>query len=515
MCKYNLNMQSYNHATVQSCNHAIMQSCNHTIMQSCILLKLIPVFLLLIFGFYGGFAQEPFGNQKKTTRILFILDASGSMQTDWKEGSKFEVATALLNQVIDSIESANQNVVFALRIFGHQSPRSEHNCEDSKLEVPFYKNNALKIKGKLSQIKPQGYTPIAYSLLQCLNDFPQNLTNNAIILITDAIEQCEGDLCEIGLELQKKRVAMKPFIIGMGLEDIEQRAFDCVGKYFNVENTIMLYNTLDIVISQAIHKTTTQVNLINKFDLPEETNIEMTFYDSYSKVVRYNLVHTMNVDGLPDTLYLNPAGKYDLTVHSIPPVLIKNIELNVGRHNIIGVDLPLGTLELSLETPGKSSIKCVVSNSGRSVRNVSRQNWDFNTGSLHIQDINSAQKYLIGSYDLEFLSIPRKIFKNVFVEQSKTTEIKLSNPGTLNIFSKLPGYASIYEIQSIGYKSYGFQESKHVKICEFNDLKVKATISILPGYYIMVYRPKVTYSTASTKEKSFSIRSNKVTTLKF
>ncbi|MCH8317599.1 MAG: hypothetical protein IIA88_03765, partial [Bacteroidetes bacterium] len=151
--------------------------------------------------------------------------------------------------------------------------------------------------------------------------------------------------------------------------------------------------------------------------------------------------------------------------------------------------------------------------------NVSRQNWDLdhaqNTGSLHIQDINSAQKYLIGSYDLEFLSIPRKIFKNVFVEQSKTTEIKLPNPGTLNIFSKLPGYASIYEIQSIGYKSYGFQEGKYVKIYEFNDLKVKATISILPGYYIMVYRPKVTYSAASTKEKSFSIRSNTVTTLKF
>ncbi|MBW8048947.1 MAG: VWA domain-containing protein [Cytophagales bacterium] len=484
-------------------------------------LKFITFFLLSSYGFYSGFAQEPFENQKNTTRILFILDASGSMKANWQDVSKFEAATQILNHYIDSIQNSNLKVEFALRIFGHQSPRSEHNCEDSKLEVPFYKNNASEIKGKLSQIKPQGYTPIAYSLLQCLNDFPSRVlgTKNAIILITDAIEQCEGDLCEVGLELQKKRVAMKPFIIGMGLKDIEQRAFDCVGKYFNVENTIMLHNTLDIVISQAIHKTTTQVNLINKFDLPEETNIEMTFYDSYSKVIRYNLVHTMNADGLPDTLHLNPAGKYDLTVHSIPPVSTENIELNVGRHNIIGVDLPLGTLELSFEIPGKSSIKCVVSSSGRSVRNVSRQNWDLddaqNTGSLHIQDINSAQKYLIGSYDLEFLSIPRKIFKNVFIEQSKTTEIKLPNPGTLNIFSKLPAYASIYEIQSPGYKSYGFQESRYVKIYEFNDLKVKATISMLPGYYIMVYRPKVTYSVASTKEKSFSIRSNTVTTLKF
>ena len=58
---------------------------------------------------------------------------------------------------------------------------------------------------------------------------------------------------------------MKPFIIGMGLEEKDQLAFDCVGTYYDATNESSFQNALNIVVSQATHNTTTHVNLIKKY----------------------------------------------------------------------------------------------------------------------------------------------------------------------------------------------------------------------------------------------------------
>ena len=95
------------------------------------------------------------------------------MKELWSDKSKFEISRQLIYHLADSIEKNSDNVEFGVRVFGHQSPRSLHNCTDSKLEVAFAPQNAKSIQQKLDKINPQGYTPIAYSLLQAANDFPK------------------------------------------------------------------------------------------------------------------------------------------------------------------------------------------------------------------------------------------------------------------------------------------------------------------------------------------------------
>ena len=51
-----------------------------------------------------------------------------------------------------------------LRVFGHQFDQSMVNCHDTRLEVPFSKNNTKVIKKKLEALTPMGITPIALSL---------------------------------------------------------------------------------------------------------------------------------------------------------------------------------------------------------------------------------------------------------------------------------------------------------------------------------------------------------------
>ena len=111
----------------------------------------------------------------------------------------------------------------------------QNNCKDTKLEVPFAKKNSANIKLALNRINPQGQTPITYALEQSLNDFPKDSNAyNSIILITDGIETCGGNPCDLAELFQQKKIALKPFIVGLGITDSLKKFFNCLGTYYDV-----------------------------------------------------------------------------------------------------------------------------------------------------------------------------------------------------------------------------------------------------------------------------------------
>jgi hypothetical protein len=87
-----------------------------------------------------------------TQRILIILDASGSMAAKWQSKSRFELAKEILISITDSIYKSNKNIEFGLRVLGYQSHKDLNNCMDSKLVVPFGKNNTDRLKSSLDNI---------------------------------------------------------------------------------------------------------------------------------------------------------------------------------------------------------------------------------------------------------------------------------------------------------------------------------------------------------------------------
>jgi Ca-activated chloride channel homolog len=126
--------------------------------------------------------------QQQLTRILFILDASNSMNARWgTEQTRIEAAKELLIKAVDSLYGT-PNLEIALRVYGHQSPVTAtfQDCQDTKLEVPFGKDNFQAIKTKIRTIKAKGTTPIARSLEAAAEDFPDMNARNIIILMTHA-----------------------------------------------------------------------------------------------------------------------------------------------------------------------------------------------------------------------------------------------------------------------------------------------------------------------------------------
>ena len=306
--------------------------------------KILVISFISLFFVYGK-GQE-LRSDKSITRILFVLDASQSMLSQWESGRKIDVARELLIHMVDSL-SKIERVELALRVYGHQKPVPPQNCDDTKLEVPFSAGNAAKIKHKLKQIIPKGTTPIAHSLDLSSRDFPKcSECRNIIILITDGIEACDGDPCAVSRSLQKQGIILKPFVVGIGIDTGFKKTFECVGHYFDATNETKFKEILGVVISQALNSTTAQVNLLDSYYNPTETNVPFTFYDNYSGKVKHNFVHTINHRGNPDTINLDPLLTYNLVVHTIPPVKKDSIKISAGIHNIIAIDAPQGKLVL-------------------------------------------------------------------------------------------------------------------------------------------------------------------------
>ena len=89
-----------------------------------------------------------FGWTQKNTRILFILDASNSMNVDWNNNqTRMEAAKEVLIQEVEKLRGI-PNLEIALRVYGHQTPvtNTYQDCNDTKLEVPFGVNTVDAIK---------------------------------------------------------------------------------------------------------------------------------------------------------------------------------------------------------------------------------------------------------------------------------------------------------------------------------------------------------------------------------
>ncbi len=437
--------------------------------------------LIAVFLFIGltAHAQTP-----EKTRILIIFDASGSMTTPIEKWTRIQVAKRMAIKLIDSL-STFKNVELALRVYGHQKTVDLKDCKDSRLEVPFAPNNLVIMKKRVNSLIPKGWTPIAYSLQECEKDFPvEKGVRNLVIIITDGMEECTGDPCQISAALQKKGIFLKPFIIGLGSSEQFKFKFDCVGTYYDANTEKDFENVVGVIVSQAMNATSCQINLLDKKLRPVETNVLMSIYDASTKKLLFNYEHTMNGRGVPDTLFLDPLRRYDITVHTLPPVQKNNVELIVGRHNIVAIDVPQGFIEFVCT--GKTNytdLKAVVT--------VKKK-----AGTIHAQTFNTKKRYLCGVYEMELLTTPRIHLDSVVVDENKTTTILIPQPGRLQINKSRDLVCAIYHVIN----------GKMVWVADISD-EYYQTIIMQPGKYIVVGRSKAETRTIYTFEKEFTITS--------
>ena len=106
-------------------------------------------FLVLLISILAGIATLA---QQDTTRILFVFDASNSMNARWQSEPKIDAAVRLLSKTVDELKFM-ENVEMGLRVYGHKTQHvpGHQDCDDTQLLVRIGKGKNIAITNALKK----------------------------------------------------------------------------------------------------------------------------------------------------------------------------------------------------------------------------------------------------------------------------------------------------------------------------------------------------------------------------
>ncbi|CAM2011298.1 vWA domain-containing protein [Acanthopleuribacter pedis] len=273
------------------------------------------------------------------THIQLILDASGSMWNKFEDG-RYRITTAkdVLQQVVNSLPAENAGLQVGLRIYGSRVSHKENGaCDDTALFVPMSGVDRDQLLKTIRKARALGATPIAKSLTAAAADFSGIQGKKSIILVTDGLESCGGDVEAAVAKLKEAGVDVDLRIIGLDLDD---QAVAVFSRYATLEN-VADAASLSKVLSAAVEE---QVTLERK-QLP--VTVRLTRKGKAVTDAKVMLVDP--VKATQDTFSLSqgryqlstPPGSFDIAVDDVHsgPKVFSGIAVNADQKNEFSFEL--------------------------------------------------------------------------------------------------------------------------------------------------------------------------------
>ncbi|MBR9916076.1 MAG: VWA domain-containing protein [Algicola sp.] len=317
-----------------------------------------------------GFSLLPYAQQEAPSPILFIYDASGSMWGQLDGKTKKDIASEVLATSVNNLPS-NQNI--GLMAYGH---RTKGDCDDIEFLADLNNSSKTNITAAVSKMNALGKTPLARSASLAINSLKESNTKATIILITDGIESCDGDLCKVVTEAKANGIDFKLHIVGFGLKEGETEQLKCAanaggGTYYDASNASGLGEGLAEATTQTVDKPD------GNFSIYATKNGEPV--DAWVKATKAGTKET--VDGsrtYRDTAWVYlPAGDYDIGIRPLEGTDIPGTSITVNikegeiKHQTISFDG--GILEVTATNNDEgwdTIVKMLDMNSGKVVANT-------------------------------------------------------------------------------------------------------------------------------------------------
>lgn len=118
---------------------------------------------------------------------------------------------------------------------------------------------------------------------------------------------------------------------------------------------------------------------------------------------------------------------------------------------------------------------------------------------LNTQKGGDSYRYLKGNYEVETLTLPRRIF-DIEVNPNKVSEIVLPTPGLVNLNSINKGYGSLFEILADGSQNWVYNLDQNTP---------QQALNLLPGTYKVAFRIREARGSKYTGVKTFEVKSGK------
>ena len=304
-------------------------------------MKRLALIILLLLTTFSGSAQKTVAQPEKT-RVLIILDCSNSMWDRWQSEPKIKVTQKVLLRFLDSLHTSS-NMEVALRVFGHLNK----DAYGTQLEVPFESDNIYKLQSKIKTLVPNGGCTAASALTNSLNDFPHDgKARNIILVITDGMDDCGGNICEVARQVQQSGTVVQTFIIGIGNDQDFQHRLDCAGRFTFLPDEELFDETLHEVFFLSDQKARVTLAVTDESHTPYETDVPVVFYDHQTHAAKYTTLYHYATGDPIDTLTVDPLVSYDITLLTKPPLHVPTQQLKASRHNHIPIMAPQGSLRL-------------------------------------------------------------------------------------------------------------------------------------------------------------------------
>ncbi len=172
----------------------------------------------------GPSKKHPQDVRPAAGKIVFILDASGSMWGRVEGKPKITIAKEVLSGLIKQLHPKSS---VGLVAYGH---RRKGDCDDVEELIPLGPLDKIKTIKIINGLTPKGKTPISRSVKMTAERLKQMEDEVTIALVSDGIETCDPDPCGLIKKLKNSGIKFVMHVIGFDVGEEGTKQLACMAK---------------------------------------------------------------------------------------------------------------------------------------------------------------------------------------------------------------------------------------------------------------------------------------------
>jgi hypothetical protein len=299
------------------------------------------------------------------SKVLFVLDGSGSMQAKLNGQPKIDIARTVMGNLVKALPP---EVHVGLETYGH---RRKDDCQDIEMLVPVGRERTAVLQS-IQTIHPKGKTPLTEAMRLAAAQFREYEGDAQVVVVSDGEETCGGDPCAAVREALAGGVRMKVHVVGFDVTPKEAEQLKCIaeagnGKYFKAANAEELGKAFAQVKKEVVEKaevkpppaapekkvikvlpTTGSIRIPN---LGQRTTIPVYEQQSGKQVGLF-------IPGSKEAVLTVPAGIYKIQFQDY---FLEGVEVVAGK----ATEPPIGSIKIS--NMGHGTIPVYEQQSGKQV----------------------------------------------------------------------------------------------------------------------------------------------------
>jgi hypothetical protein len=155
----------------------------------------------------------PLQAQQQGAPTMLVLDGSGSMWGQIDGTAKITIAREAIDTMLGDWPAETP---IGLMAYGH---RREGECGDIETLIEPESLDHAAFREAMDGVTPRGKTPIGRSVEKAAEALSHGDQAASVIVVTDGLENCGADLCELGARLEDSGVAFTAHVIGFDIAD--------------------------------------------------------------------------------------------------------------------------------------------------------------------------------------------------------------------------------------------------------------------------------------------------------